>query len=80
MQDLLALAATDMRSIHAASPVGTRNSSQPSMWRIGKGIQRTSKVKHPMRLPKVLAKIMLRPALVPSGGQANRLYNTSYRP
>lgn len=47
----LALAITDIISIHAASPVGHRNVSRPRMWRTGSGIQRTSRVNNPIRLP-----------------------------
>lgn len=77
---LLALATTEIRSIHAASPVGHRNVSKPSQCKMGRGNHRTSKVKLPIKLPTVFAKIMLRPGLVPSGGQASFLYSTSYKP
>ena len=69
-----------MPSNQAASPVGQRKVSRPKTCSMGSGIHRTVSVKQPMRLPKVLAKIMLRPGLMPSGGQAYRLYKTSYRP
>lgn len=79
-EHLLALAQMEIRSIQPASPVGKRKVSQPKKCRKGRGIQRTSRVKEPIMLPKVLAKIVPRPGLVPSGGQANRLYSTSYNP
>ena len=69
-----------MSSIHAASPRGSSNVSIPVKCRIGKGIHSTVSVNKPIRLPKVFAKIMPRPGLVPSGGQAYFLYRTSYKP
>lgn len=80
LEHLLALAQMEIKSIQPASPVGKRKVSQPRKWRNGRGTQRTNRVKQPIMLPKVLAKIVPRPGLVPSGGQANRLYSTSYRP
>lgn len=73
----VALASTEIASIQAASPCGSPNLSMPSKCSIGNGIHSTNSVKHPIRLPKVIAKIMPRSGLVPSGGHASFLYSTS---
>jgi hypothetical protein len=44
-----------------ASPVGYSNVSHPIQCRNGNGIHSTNRVKTPIRLPKVLAKIVPRP-------------------
>ena len=68
-----ALDKVEMKRREAASPRGSSKGSMPVKWRMGMGIQSTQKVKQPIMLPKVLAKIMPRPGLQPSGGQAKRL-------
>lgn len=71
--NLLAFASTEIASIQAAFPCGSSNNSMPVICSIGRGIQSTKSVKDPIRLPIVIAKIMPRPGLVPSGGQASFL-------
>ena len=76
----VAFASTEIRSIHACSPCGHSNISNPVICSNGRGIQRTKSVKDPISEPNRFAKIIPRSALVPSGGHASFLYSTSYNP